>query len=105
MSRPAGDGGRQAGAGREAGDDRATSPEDDTEGMTPFARAMVEAGPYLAIGWVFAVSVGLFTLIGWWLDGKFGTGRLCLLVGAFFGIGIGFVNFFKVVLNRGKRRP
>jgi ATP synthase protein I len=84
---------------------RDTNSGDDTTGMSPFARAMVEAGPYLAIGWVFAVSVGVFALLGWWLDGWLGTGRLCLIGGSLFGIAIGFVNFFKVVLASGKRRP
>lgn len=30
------------------------------------------AWAYMNLGAVFAVTVGLFVLLGWWLDGKYG---------------------------------
>ena len=77
--------------------------------MSPFAKVWVEVGPYLGIGWVFAVSIGVFAGLGWWLDPKLGTTPWLLVAGSVFGILIGFANFFKVVLtlnrNKQNKRP
>lgn len=59
---------------------------------------MRKAGPYLNLGWTFAVTVLAGSLAGWWLDRKLGTGPWLLLAGIFFGIGAAFVNFFRVVM-------
>ena len=60
------------------------------------------AGPYLDASWQLTGSVGLGTLLGWWLDKKFGTGPWLLVAGSLFGIGVGFYLFFKILMNLGK---
>jgi hypothetical protein len=48
-------------------------------------------------------SVGAFTLLGWWLDGKLGHERPWLtLVGAAVGMTGGFISFFRTVLGKRK---
>ena len=77
---------------------------DDKQGMSPYARAMADMAPFLGIGTVFAASIGLFAWLGWLLDKKLGTNQWCLLAGSLFGVGIGFLNFFKVVLSLNQRK-
>lgn len=36
--------------------------------------------------------------LGWWLDGKFGTGPWVMVAGLLLGMAGGFVNFLQVVL-------
>jgi ATP synthase protein I len=57
-------------------------------------------GPYMNIGWTFVISVGLGMLGGRWLDARLGTEPWLFLLGAFFGILVGFYNFFLVVLRK-----
>jgi ATP synthase protein I len=69
------------------------------------ATAYRKAGPYMDASWQLVVSVGLGTLLGWWLDKKFGTSPWLLIGGALFGIGAGFYLFFKILMNLSKRKP
>jgi ATP synthase protein I len=62
-----------------------------------------KAQPYIDASWQLAGSVGLGTLLGWWLDKKFGTGPWLLVGGSLLGIGVGFYSFLKVVLTLGKK--
>jgi F0F1-type ATP synthase assembly protein I len=57
-------------------------------------------GPYMNIGWMFVVSVGLGILGGRWADTRFGTEPWLFLLGALLGIAVGFYNFFLVVLRK-----
>jgi hypothetical protein len=52
------------------------------------------------IGWTFVATVGLGMLGGRWLDARLGTDPWLFLLGAFFGILIGFYNFFLIVLRK-----
>jgi len=63
-----------------------------------FAEAMRKVGPYLNLGITFAVTVGMGTAAGWWLDARFHTSPWLLLVGIFVGVAAAFVGFFRTVL-------
>ena len=78
--------------------------EEDLRSMSSLSRAMTELAPFLNIGWVWVASIGTFALIGWRIDVKRGGGQTFLAIGATFGVLVGFVNFFKVVLGLGKRK-
>ena len=67
-----------------------------------WSRALREAAPYLGIGSTFAIAVALGVAGGYWLDGRLGTEPLFLILGGVAGLGVAFVEFFKMV--GGKKR-
>jgi F0F1-type ATP synthase assembly protein I len=60
--------------------------------------------PYLHIGWVFVLAQLGGLWLGHWLDGKFGTKPWLMVVGAFAGMAIGFVNLVQVATGAGRRK-
>lgn len=52
------------------------------------------AGAYVGLGLQFAVSMLLFLYLGQWLDRKFGTAPVLLIVGVFVGAGAAFYNIY-----------
>ena len=63
-----------------------------------------KAGPYLDASWSLIGSVGLWTLVGWWLDGKLATRPWLLVTGAVLGVGLGFYLFFKQLMSIGNKK-
>jgi F0F1-type ATP synthase assembly protein I len=53
--------------------------------------------PFLNIGLQMALTIVVFVLLGWWLDGKFDKSPLFTLIFSLVGIFAAFYNFFKVV--------
>jgi len=64
-----------------------------------------KAGPYIDASWQLAGSVGLWTVVGWFLDKKLGTSPWLLVAGALLGIGLGFYLFFKILMKLEKSKP
>jgi F0F1-type ATP synthase assembly protein I len=62
--------------------------------------AMRGLGPYMNIGWMFVVSLGLGMYAGYKADAHFGTTPWLFLVGAFLGMAVGFYYFFVTVLRK-----
>lgn len=56
------------------------------------------AGQFTGFGLTWALSVLLFLLGGWWVDGKLGTTPLLMIVGAFVGAGAGFYRLYRFVM-------
>lgn len=56
------------------------------------------AGQFTGFGLTWALSVLLFLLGGWWVDGKLGTTPLLMIVGAFVGAGAGFYSLYRNVM-------
>ena len=50
---------------------------------------------YAGLGVELAAAVALFTLAGWWVDGRFGTEPWGILIGAFIGLGGGMYNLVR----------
>lgn len=50
---------------------------------------------YVGVGVEVAGAVILFTLLGWWVDGRFGTEPWGILIGAFIGLGGGMYNLVR----------
>lgn len=67
--------------------------------LSALSEAYRKLGPYLNIGYFFAASVTLLTLLGYYLDKKWQTDPWLTLAGAVLGIGMGFYNFFKTVFS------
>jgi len=60
-------------------------------------RVVRELAPYLGIGSSLAVTILLGVGAGYWLDGRFGTQPLFLLLGGVIGLGLALYQFFKTV--------
>jgi hypothetical protein len=53
--------------------------------------------PFLTWGWQFAVMLGFFAWGGHWLDQKFETRILFVLIGIFLGLFGGFYHLYRIV--------
>jgi F0F1-type ATP synthase assembly protein I len=71
--------------------------------LSSLSEAYRKLAPYLNIGYVFAASVTIMILLGVYLDKKWHTDPWLTVCGAVLGIGLGFYNFFKTVLNIDKK--
>ncbi len=72
--------------------------------LESLADAYRKAAPYLNIGYVWASSVILFTLLGWFLDKQWDTRPYLTIIGAFLGVVTGFYNFIKTVFSLEKKQ-
>ncbi|MFM8569849.1 MAG: AtpZ/AtpI family protein [Candidatus Kapaibacterium sp.] len=63
-----------------------------------------ELAPYMAVGTQLTVTVLLFAAIGWWLDGKWSSGPLCIGIGTGVGSVIGLVNMIRSLTSLSKAR-
>jgi len=63
-----------------------------------------KVAPYLNIGYVWASSVILLTLLGWFLDKQWDTRPYLTIIGAILGVVTGFYNFIKTVMTLEKKR-
>ena len=68
------------------------------------AESYRKAGPYLGASWSLIGSVGVWTGVGWWLDGKLATRPWLLVTGAVLGMGMGFYSFFKQLMAIGRQK-
>lgn len=69
------------------------------------ANIIKELSPYMTLGLDFAITISLFALLGYWLDGKYNSSPLWILILSLFGIVVSFYKFFKVVLKKKKEPP
>ena len=68
------------------------------------ARPRLSSGSEFAgLGLQFAGAMGLFGLLGWWLDGRLGTGPWLLILMIFAGAGAAFYSMYRRVF--GAPRP
>ena len=75
----------------------------EEKGSSGLGRAYRQVGPYLSIGVEFTASILLCLGIGWWIDKRFDTAPVFMLVGAFFGMAVGFYNLYRTVTGMEKR--
>ncbi len=66
-------------------------PDDSDEQRREMMRA---SGQFMGHGLTWALAVLLFMGIGYWVDGKFGTAPVLMVVGAFVGGGAGFYSLY-----------
>lgn len=77
-------------------------PSEEKPAGRDWQRALKEAAPYLGLGTMLAVSVALGVGAGYWLDRRFGSSPIFLLVGGTLGIALAGIEFYKVA-GRGGR--
>lgn len=66
------------------------------------AKIIKEMSPYITLGLDFALTVLLLSLLGYWLDNKYDTSPIWVLICSLSGIVVAFYKFFKVVLKKNK---
>ena len=64
------------------------------------AKIIKELSPYMTLGLDFAITISLFALLGYWLDGKYDTNPTWILILSLFGIVVAFYKFFRVVMKK-----
>jgi len=77
-------------------------PEQD-DGLSDTARAQRRAAPYLDAVWRMVGALLLGALLGWFLDGRLGTGPWCLVGGLGLGLVTGFWSLYRSLVGKGKR--
>jgi F0F1-type ATP synthase assembly protein I len=83
--------------------DRERRGRDSDEGLSSYAKGYRSAERYVGAAFSLVASVGVFTWLGHWLDGKFEHRTPWLtLVGAALGMTSGFISFFRTVLGKRK---
>jgi F0F1-type ATP synthase assembly protein I len=83
-----------------AGPDDREGGSGDEKGLSDLAEGYRKASPYIAASTSLVAAVGVFTGLGIWLDGKWGTSPWLTLVGVLFGMTGGFISFFRTVLGK-----
>ena len=69
---------------------KSTTPND-------YAAHLRQIAPYMDLGLRFALAALLSGWLGYWLDGKFHTSPLLLILGVMFGGTAGFINLYRTV--------
>lgn len=83
--------------------DESKKPSETSSTLSSLSEAYRKLAPYLNIGYFFGASVTVMTLAGYFLDKRWQTDPWLTVFGAVLGIGMGFYNFFKTVLNLEKK--
>lgn len=76
---------------------------DPDNSRSALSKAYQELGPYLGIGIQFMLSLFLCIILGYWLDDRYETSPLFILIGVFLGMFAGFYNLFKTVSRLDKK--
>lgn len=75
----------------------------DDEGLSSYARGFRAADKYISASFALVAAVGVFTVLGIWVDKKLGSSPWFTLVGVIVGMTGGFIGFFKAVLGTNKK--
>ena len=78
-----------------------TGPGDELSG---FAKAYRAAAPWLNASAKLTTAPALGVAVGWWVDSKYGSGPVGLLIGAMVGMTAGFVGFIVDVTKMSKKK-
>jgi F0F1-type ATP synthase assembly protein I len=69
----------------------------DRGGRSDAAGALRKAAPYINASYILISAILLFGIIGWWLDDKWATKPLFLIIGLFLGLGVGFYSMIRTI--------
>jgi F0F1-type ATP synthase assembly protein I len=72
-------------------------------GSDDFGKSFRKAAPYLNSIYTFMASIALFGFLGYLADKKFASKPWLMLIGLFLGLGIGFYQFYKVLIREEKQ--
>ncbi len=60
--------------------------------MSPGRDVPSDTRRFADVGLQFSVTIGVFAGLGYWIDGRLGTGPWLLIVGVFLGFGLGLTS-------------
>lgn len=72
--------------------------------FTKISKSYSQIGPYLGLGTQLAATVILMFFLGRWLDQKFATTPLFIIILSLIGSSAGIYNFIHAVLNLNKKK-
>ncbi len=78
--------------------------DNDDNSFRKISHSYKEIGPYLGLGTQLAATVVLMFFLGRWLDEKFHSTPLFILIFSFTGSAAGIYNFIKSVINLNNRQ-
>jgi F0F1-type ATP synthase assembly protein I len=67
--------------------------------------ALGDLARFSGLGLQYAATVGVFALLGRWLDQRLGASPACLLVGVFLGFGLGLYSIVKKLPSSSRSSP
>ena len=73
--------------------------QEDGSKIRKVSKGYAEVGPYISAGTQYAASIVVCLLIGWWLDGKYGTSPWFVVSGVILGAVAGFYNLYKTLIS------
>ena len=56
------------------------------------------------LGWQLVITIVLMVFLGKWLDDKFNTSPILIVIFSIFGVGAGLYNFLRTVINLDKEK-
>ena len=62
-----------------------------------------EIGLYTDVGIRFAVTIIIFLFLGYWIDNRFGSKPVFIVLFVFLGASAGFYNLYRVLMTRLKK--
>ena len=65
--------------------------------MESFQSVVIQSGPAASASYSLLASILIFTFLGWYLDLKYNSSPICVLIGVSLGLVIGFYGLLKVV--------
>ncbi len=63
---------------------------------------MQELAPYASLGLQLVITILVGAYAGWWIDGKYDTSPIFLIILTFLGATVGMVTFIKTAVKRKK---
>ena len=75
----------------------------DESKIRKVSKGYADVGPYLSAGTQYAASIVVCLLIGWWLDGEFGTSPWLVVTGVLLGAVSGFYSLYKTMISGGRQ--
>ena len=77
------------------------APSDDTAGTRSKSEGKHGIAPVLArlsmIGWFVAASIAVGSIVGWWLDSRFGSAPAFLIGGVLIGVAVALVGMVRML--------
>ena len=70
-------------------------------GSRKLLRSYAKAGPFINIGFQFAVAIAIGLFGGMWIDERLSTTPFFLILGILLGIASGFYSIYKATIDQG----